>query len=157
MSKLQDKVVIITGGAGGIGMAVCRLLGSFGAKIVITDINQSSIDAGLAELSDLKIDAVGYICDASKEDEVISLYKKIVQDVGVPDILVNNAASGIHVPPQNTSLAEWSAVIGTSLTGYFLNAREFALAVLAATALPLRGRSGVVVPRTLWRRGMAPA
>jgi NAD(P)-dependent dehydrogenase (short-subunit alcohol dehydrogenase family) len=129
---LNDKIAVVTGGAGGIGMAVCRLLGSFGAKIVITDINKPSIDLALNELSDLGIAAFGYVCDASKEIEVISLYQKIAQEIGVPDILVNNAAAGIHVPPQHTSLAEWSTVLDTSLTGYFLNAREFALAVLNA-------------------------
>jgi gluconate 5-dehydrogenase len=63
---------------------------------------------------------------------VIALFKYVSKEYGAPDVLVNNAAQGIHTPPQNTSLEEWNRVIGTSLTGYFLNAREFAKLVLAA-------------------------
>jgi NAD(P)-dependent dehydrogenase (short-subunit alcohol dehydrogenase family) len=53
-----------------------------------------------------------------------------VKEFGVPDVLVNNAAQGTHTPPQDTSMEVWNRVIGTSLTGYFLNAREFARVVL---------------------------
>jgi NAD(P)-dependent dehydrogenase (short-subunit alcohol dehydrogenase family) len=52
--------------------------------------------------------------------------------MGVPDILINNAAQGIHTPPQDTTVEEWDRVMNTSLKGYFLNAREFSRLVLAA-------------------------
>ncbi|MEI6407057.1 MAG: SDR family NAD(P)-dependent oxidoreductase [Actinomycetes bacterium] len=137
--NLDNKTVVVTGGAGGIGMAVCRLLGSFGAKIVLTDFNQDAIAVAIKELDGMGISAVGFLCDTSQESQVLSTFAKIVSEVGTPDILINNAASGIHVPPQDTSLEEWNGVIETSLTGYFLNARSFARAVMAAN------KPGVIV------------
>jgi NAD(P)-dependent dehydrogenase (short-subunit alcohol dehydrogenase family) len=127
---LDGRVAIVTGGAGGIGMAICRLLGSFGAQIVLTDINQASIDAGVAELREDGILVAGYLCDSSDEDQVDRVYEAISKDLGAPDILVNNAAQTIHTRPQDTSLDDWHRVLDTSLTGYFLNARAFARKVL---------------------------
>ena len=73
-----------------------------------------------------------YKSNTSVESDVIDLFKFVSNEFGAPDILVNNAAQGIHTPPQDTSLDEWNRVLGTSLTGYFLNAREFSKLVLAA-------------------------
>lgn len=129
---LSGKVVAVTGAAGGIGMAICRQLGSSGATIVMSDFNESALNEGRAELEAAGIQVATFICDTSNEKEVIAFFDFISSKYGVADVLVNNAAQGIHTAPQDTSLEEWNRVLATSLTGYFLNAREFSKLLLQA-------------------------
>lgn len=130
--SVQGKVVVVTGAAGGIGMQVCRQLGGDGAQIIMSDIDEVGLAAGQKELESLGISATTFKGDSSIEADVVSLFKFVSSKFGAADILVNNAAAGTHTPPQDTSLEIWNKVIGTSLTGYFLNAREFSKLVLAA-------------------------
>ena len=129
---LTGKVVVVTGAAGGIGMAVCRQLGGSGATIVLADVDKAGLERSKTELDSLGIKCGTFVSNSSIESEVVALYQYVSKEFGAPDILVNNAAQGIHTPPQDTSLEEWNRVLGTSLTGYFLNAREFAKLVLPA-------------------------
>lgn len=129
---LTGKVVVITGAAGGIGMAVCRQLGSSGATIVMSDIDEVGLERSKTELNSMGINCRTFKGNSSIESEVIALFNFVIKEFGAPDILINNAAQGIHTPPQETTLDEWNRVLGTSLTGYFLNAREFSKLVLAA-------------------------
>lgn len=129
---LTGKVVAVTGAAGGIGMAICRQLGSSGATIVMSDINEAALNEGKAELEKLGVNVLSFVSDTSNEKEVIAFFDFIASKYGVADILVNNAAIGTHTPPQDTSLEEWNRVLATSLTGYFLNAREFYKLLLKA-------------------------
>jgi NAD(P)-dependent dehydrogenase (short-subunit alcohol dehydrogenase family) len=123
--NLEGRLAVVTGGAGGIGAAVCRQLGSFGAQIMIMDIDQSAIDRTINTLRDEGITISGYKCDSSNESQIMAFYTTVTKNHGTPDILVNNASQGVHIPPQDTPFEDWQRVIGTSLTGYFLNAREF--------------------------------
>jgi NAD(P)-dependent dehydrogenase (short-subunit alcohol dehydrogenase family) len=129
---ITGKVVVVTGAAGGIGMAVCRQLGGSGATIVLTDIDASGLERSKAELDSLGIKCRTFVSNSSVEADVSALFQYVSKEYGAPDILVNNAAQGTHTPPQDTSIDIWERVIGTSLTGYFLNAREFARLVLPA-------------------------
>ena len=130
--SVQGKVVVVTGAAGGIGMQVCRQLGGDGAHIIMSDIDENGLAAGQKELESLGIATSTFKDDSSIEADVVNLFKFVSNKFGSADILVNNAAAGTHTPPQDTTLEIWNKVIGTSLTGYFLNAREFSKLVLAA-------------------------
>ena len=130
--SVQGKVVVVTGAAGGIGMQVCRQLGGDGAHIIMSDIDENGLAAGQKELESLGIATSTFKGDSSIEADVVNLFKFVSNKFGSADILVNNAAAGTHTPPQDTTLEIWNKVIGTSLTGYFLNAREFSKLVLAA-------------------------
>ena len=127
---LNDRVAIVTGGAGGIGRAICKQLGAFGARIALIDIHQQGMDDAAVELNGIGVEVHTYLCNASMEAEVDATYARVATEMGIPDILINNAAAGIHTPPQDTTLAEWDRVIALSLTGYFLNARAFARLVI---------------------------
>jgi len=124
--RLDDRVAVVTGAAGGIGTAVSHQLGEAGATIIATDVDQDSLDRLIGELEAKKIKVHAIKSDAGVESEVISLYEQARKLTGkTPEILVNNAFQGLHVAPHETSMAEWSRIMDTSLTGYFLNAREF--------------------------------
>lgn len=129
---LTGKVVAVTGAAGGIGMAVCRQLGSSGATIVMSDINQGTLDIGKAELEKMGVKVDAIVCDTTNETSVIAYFDHIAKTYSQADILINNAATGIHTPPQDTTLEQWNSVLAVSLTGYFLIAREFAKLLLKA-------------------------
>ncbi len=129
---ISGKVVAVTGAAGGIGMAVCRQLGSSGATIVMSDLNEGTLATGKAELEKMGIKVSSQVCDTRDEKSVIAYFDFIAKTYGQADILVNNAATGIHTPPQDTTLEEWNNVLAVSLTGYFLCAREFSKLLLKA-------------------------
>jgi len=129
---LVGKVAIVTGGAGGIGTATTRLLARYGATVLITDLNQAALDSALATFAAENLKVFGYLSDASDEVAAIKFFDEIEKNHGTADILVNNAYQGMHSPPHKTSLAEWERVIKTSLTGYFLYAREFGNRLISA-------------------------
>ena len=91
MSKFNDKRVLITGGASGIGRLMGAMALEKGAStLVIWDINQQSIDDTIAELT-AKGKVVGYRVDISDEQLVIEAAKAVKQQVGQIDILINCA------------------------------------------------------------------
>ncbi|NCX36109.1 MAG: SDR family NAD(P)-dependent oxidoreductase, partial [Actinobacteria bacterium] len=129
--RLDNRVAVVTGAAGGIGTAVSHQLGEAGATIIATDVDSAGLERLARELTAKKISVHTIKSDAGIESEVISLYEQARKLTGkTPQILVNNAFQGLHVAPHETSLAEWSRIMDTSLTGYFLNAREFGKAAI---------------------------
>lgn len=89
MKNLQDKVVLITGGGSGIGKIMSRLMLERKAKVAIWDISQENIDATLSELSNPNI--FGYKVDVSNIEQIKETAKKVKQEIGVVDVLINNA------------------------------------------------------------------
>lgn len=90
MKNLQSKTVLITGGASGIGKIMVRLMLERKAKVIIWDINQESIDQTLAEFSN-KGSVVGYNVDISNIAQIQETAQKVKQEIGVVDVLINNA------------------------------------------------------------------
>lgn len=90
MTKLNDKLVLITGGASGIGKIMSRLMLERNAKVVIWDINQAGIDKAISEFSALG-SISGYRVDVSDIDAVKKTAKSVKQDCGTVDVLINNA------------------------------------------------------------------
>jgi 3-oxoacyl-[acyl-carrier protein] reductase len=92
--SLEGKVALVTGASYGIGYAIAKGLHQAGATIVFNDIKQEFVDKGLASYKADGIDAHGYVCDVTDEDAVNAMVAQIEKEVGVIDILVNNAADG---------------------------------------------------------------
>ena len=90
MKNLEDKIVLITGGASGIGKIMVRLMLERKAKVVIWDINQESIDQTLAEFS-TKGSVFGFNVDVSNVDQIQETANKVKQEIGVVDVVINNA------------------------------------------------------------------
>ncbi len=90
MRKLKNKIVLITGGASGIGKIMARLMLERKAKVIIWDINQEKIDETLFEFSS-KGDIYAYHVDISNFDQIKKNAKKLKQEIGVVDVLINNA------------------------------------------------------------------
>lgn len=131
-TNLAGQLAIVTGGAGGIGVATTRLLARHGARVLITDVNQKAIDAALEVFESEKLEVFGLNTDVSDEAATVSFFEEVGKTHGIAEILINNAAQVIHSPPHLTSLSEWERVLKTSITSYFLYAREFAKRLIAA-------------------------
>ena len=107
--RLRDKVAVITGGASGIGKAICKLFSSEGARVVIADIDS---EGGL-ETSDL-IEANGgnalfVKTDVSQENQVKNLVNAAVDTFGGVDVLVNDAAAFVFGEIQDVTADDWTA------------------------------------------------
>lgn len=123
--RLEGKVVIITGGANGIGASVVRLFCAHGAKVVIADIQD---DLGQALCEELKDNAVYVHCDVTNEDDMRNLVDLTVDKFGKLDIMYNNA--GISGASTHSILtiekSNFERVLGVNLVGAFLGAKHAA-------------------------------
>lgn len=90
MNTLKDKIVLITGGASGIGKIMTRLMLERGAKVIIWDIDEVSMQETIAEFSS-KGSVYGYKVDISNTAQIDETAKKVQQERGVVDVLINNA------------------------------------------------------------------
>lgn len=118
--SLEGKVALITGASYGIGFAIAKGLASAGAKIVFNDINQELVDKGLAAYKEVNIEAHGYVCDVTKEEQVNNLVATVEKEVGIIDILVNNAGIIKRIPMCEMTADEFRQVIDIDLNGPFI-------------------------------------
>ena len=96
--SLEGKVALVTGASYGIGFALATAFAEAGAKIVFNDIKQELVDKGLAAYKEKGIEAHGYVCDVTNEDQVNAMVAKIEEEVGIINILVNNAGIIKRIP-----------------------------------------------------------
>ncbi|MBQ8780253.1 MAG: gluconate 5-dehydrogenase [Oscillospiraceae bacterium] len=123
MFSLNGKIALVTGASYGIGFAIAQSLAGAGAKIVFNDIKQELVDKGLEAYKAAGIDAKGYVCDVTNEDQVNSMVADIEKEVGVIDILVNNAGIIKRIPMCEMSAAEFRQVIDVDLNAPFIVAK----------------------------------
>jgi NAD(P)-dependent dehydrogenase (short-subunit alcohol dehydrogenase family) len=132
---LQDRVVIVTGGAQGIGSAFSHGFAVAGARVIVADLQIDKASAIAKELRD-----TGYRADAAKVDvtdpsSVEMMVDTIANGYGRIDVLVNNAAlfSSIEVKPfEKISVSEWNAMMAVNVTGVFLGCRAVSPSMRAA-------------------------
>ena len=84
--ELRDKVAVVTGGASGIGRAVCRRFAASGAKVVVTDVNEAPARAVASEIGGLAVR-----CDVAQEDDVRRLVREAEAAFGSIDLFYSNA------------------------------------------------------------------
>lgn len=96
--NVQNKVIVITGGAGGIGSAQAKLLAQNGAEVWILDLVQEKIDQLVEELKRQGGKAHGAVADVTSEEEWKTIVERIVSESGRLDVVVNNAGINIRKP-----------------------------------------------------------
>ena len=117
MQGLSGKVVIVTGGAGGIGSAVCRGFAAQGAHVAIFDLNAAAADKVAAELSATGTKARGYVVDIASADGVEAAVALVETDLGPIDVLVNNAGWDHGGRFLDVDPAIWEKIIAINLLG----------------------------------------
>ena len=123
MFRLDGKVALVTGASYGIGFAIASGLAKSGATVVFNDINQELVDKGLSAYAEAGIKAHGYVCDVTNEDQVNEMVAQIEKEVGVIDVLVNNAGIIKRIPMHEMTAAQFRQVIDIDLNGPFIMAK----------------------------------
>ena len=138
---LNDKVAIVTGGAHGLGRAVCMALASEGARVVINYHRRPEQAEALADeiRRRFSIDLMAAHADVSAEADVTALFDRAEERFDRIDILVNNAAVCPTRWVKDMPSAEWNTTLAVNLGGAFLASREF------VRRLVMAGRPGRIV------------
>jgi len=116
---LKGRVAFITGGAGGIGLAIATQYGRLGATVVLASRNQERLDGAVAALEQEGIAVAAFRTDVRNYDEVKAAIDNTVDRFGALDILVNNAAGNFHCPTAGLTPNGWRTVIDIDLNGTF--------------------------------------
>jgi len=124
--RLDGKVALVTGASYGIGMAMAKALAQAGATIVFNDRNPERVTTAMEEYRNDGIDARGYLFDVTDEKAVKEHIDKINSEVGIIDILINNAGIIKRVPALEMEAAEFREVIDIDLTGPFIMSKAVA-------------------------------
>jgi 2-hydroxycyclohexanecarboxyl-CoA dehydrogenase len=117
MKKFENKTVIVTGGAGGIGGAACRSFAAEGAKVAVFDMNLEAAQKVADEITAAGGSAAAFNCDITNRAQVDAAVAGVEAQLGPIDVLVNNAGWDIFKPFTKTVPAEWDKLIAINLTG----------------------------------------
>lgn len=126
MKRLEGKVVIVTGGARGLGKAFCSRMAEEGAKVVVADILDKEAQQTAEEIRTKGGSAISLRIDVTSEEDTLRMAGETVKQFGRIDILVNNAAMvyGITRKPfTEIPAAEWDKLMTVNLKGPFLCCR----------------------------------
>jgi 3-oxoacyl-[acyl-carrier protein] reductase len=123
---MQNKVIVVSGGAGGIGEEVSARLASEGARLVIADLNAAQAEAKAANIGMGGERAIGVVCDITNPEQCDSLAKAAIDKFGRLDGVVNCA--GFSKPHDSISLppADWARMVDVQLNGAFYFAQACA-------------------------------
>jgi sorbitol-6-phosphate 2-dehydrogenase len=121
---LQDRIALVTGGAQGLGQAICWRLAQEGCHVAVADLNEADAIQTAAEIKDRK--AIAIKVDVTDEAQVSAMVDRTVAEFGRLDLVVNNA--GILISEEITAFPaeKWRAVMNVNLFGYFLTAKHAA-------------------------------
>lgn len=118
--NFQDKVVIITGGGGGIGLATAKKFASCQAKIVLVDINSDSLHKAAEEIPITGSSEVyPIVCDITQELAVSEAFAATLKKWGRVDVIVNNAGLMVFKPIEKQTLEDWQKIFSVDLFGAF--------------------------------------
>jgi len=115
--RFRDKVVVVTGGASGIGLAVCRRLAADGAKIGLLDMDEQALDAVQRELDKQGVDSLSVKCDVSRRVAAEEAIQHFIERFGGIDVLFNNAGITQRGPFVDTDIAVFERVMAVNFFG----------------------------------------
>ena len=154
--NLQDKVIVITGGAQGLGLEMARMCADNGAALALIDMNAEQLAAAATQLRATGVRVETYAANVADETSVEQTFAAIAADFGGIDGLINNAGilrDGLLLKYKDGQLTgkmplqQFQSVIDVNLTGVFLCGRE------AAALMVQTGRKGVIINMSSVARG----
>ena len=121
---LSGRVALVTGGNGGIGLAMAEAVATAGASVCIWGTNPEKTAAAVARISAIGVEAVGLDCDVSDERQVEDSFAATLDRFDKVDVCFANAGVGMRGTRFiETSVKEWRQVVGVNLDGVFLTFR----------------------------------
>ena len=143
---LQDRVAVVTGGAQGLGAALCQRLAVEGAHIVVADINlDGATETAAAIEAQTGRRAIAARADVTNEDEVAQAVDLAIATFGRLDICVANAGVLIAEAIETFPAEKWRLVMNVDLFGYFLTAKHAARVMIpqhSGTIIQINSKSG---------------
>ena len=122
---LTGKVSVVTGAGSGLGRVFCEAMAEHGSDVVCSDINKAWAEETASMIANHGVKTLVVKTDVSKQDEVKALFRKVDQEFGKLNILINNAGIATKGARLHEMLLEdWNKVIGVNLTGTFLCMQE---------------------------------
>ncbi|WP_316569170.1 glucose 1-dehydrogenase [Neobacillus sp. YIM B06451] len=138
--SLEGKVVLITGGAQGIGKAVAEHIAAVGADLVIFDKQGEKAQAAAKAISkEYQRKAIAFEVDVTKPEEIAAAIEKADAEMGKLDLLFNNAGIVLQKPVVDLEPNEWLKVIDVNLNGIFFVAQAFGRYLIS------RNKEGAIV------------
>jgi len=152
-SHFSNKVVAVTGGASGIGAALCRRFGKAGARVAVIDLDRKGADRLARDLTAAGMEAAGYACDVSKQKECEAVIGKVIRRWGGIDVLAVNAGVTQRSPFVDTDPAVYRKVMDINFFGSLYCAKAAIKSLLDRRGMiivtsshagysPLLGRTG---------------
>jgi NAD(P)-dependent dehydrogenase (short-subunit alcohol dehydrogenase family) len=123
MSRLDNKIAIITGSAQGIGRQIALAMARAGADVVAVDLVAERCSEVVNEIQGLGREALGVGCDITDEDQVKALIHEVLEKYGQIHILVNNAGWQFVASVEESTLSQWEKTMAVNLRGPFLCSR----------------------------------
>ena len=133
MSKLNNKIAVVTGGSSGIGLATAQRFIADGAQVVITGRNQGTLDAAIAELGDRATAVHG---DVAKLEDLDRLFSHVAERFGRIDVLFANAGIAPFAPLEAVTESDFDALFNINVRGLFFTVQK---------ALPLLSEGASVI------------
>lgn len=116
----QGQLAVVTGGAQGIGRAICETLAANRVTVIVADLDREKAEQTAAAIAGARALTV----DVADETSVLAFYRELDAAGQVPDILVNNAGICRMIPILDITVAEWDRILAVNLRGTFLMSRE---------------------------------
>ncbi|MCB1180262.1 MAG: SDR family NAD(P)-dependent oxidoreductase [Leptospiraceae bacterium] len=149
--EIKNKTIVITGSGSGLGKSMAIGFAKKGGNIVVTDINEESVQNTVKEIEALGTKATGIVGNVAKEEDAAKIMEGAVSTFGSLDVAILNAGilrDGLLVRVDREtkkvkgkmSIEQWQSVIDVNLTGVFLTAREAAIQMINS------GNGGVIIP-----------
>jgi 2-hydroxycyclohexanecarboxyl-CoA dehydrogenase len=117
MRGINGKVAVVTGGAGGIGAAICRRFGEEGASVAVFDINQDAAEAVAGTIREAGGTARAYAVDLTSQESVVAAVAGVEGELGPIDIMVNNAGWDRAGTFLDTDKDLWERIVAVNLYG----------------------------------------
>lgn len=151
-ASLRGRVVLVTGGGGGLGRAISLTLASAGATVVAADLRLAAAEAVATEAREQALAVEGAALDLANAGGIELAFEEILARHGRIDVLVNNAGVDLTVPVTEMPVAEWDRIVAVNLRAPFVASR------LAFREMAARGGGQIVnIVSTAARRAWANA
>lgn len=129
--KLEGKVCVVTGAAGGIGQEIARELATVGAQVALLDRDQAGARQSAADVAESGGRAIAVGCDISDKASVDAAAAAVERELGRCDVLVNNAATIYAAALMDIELERWNRLMSVNLNGFLLCAQVFGRQMIA--------------------------